>query len=119
MRPPSIVLVPPTLDQHLGFLQLVEDLPIQELIPQLAVEALDVPVPWTASRAGSQGLPGSMNSVRVPSSLSQRRILWDVNSGPLSDRMNFGSPYSANSLSRRKGALSLAMMPGWVLASSC
>lgn len=47
MRPPLVVLIPPALDQHLGFLQRVEDLPIQELIPQLAARALDVPLlPW-------------------------------------------------------------------------
>ena len=39
----------PLLDQHLGFLQHVEDLAIEELVPQLSIEALVVAVlPRTA-----------------------------------------------------------------------
>lgn len=57
IRPPPVVLVPPTLDQNLGILQCVEDLPVQEFIPQLTVEALEVSVlPW-AVRRDEQG-PG-------------------------------------------------------------
>lgn len=45
----SVVVPPPLLDQDTGFLQRVEDLPVQQLIPQLPVERLDVPVlPRTA-----------------------------------------------------------------------
>jgi hypothetical protein len=40
----------------------------------------------------SQGLPGSMNSVRAPNCPSQRRILWHVKPGPLSERMCSGIP---------------------------
>jgi len=40
----AIVRLPPLLDQHLYFLQCVEDLPVQELIPELAIEALDIAV---------------------------------------------------------------------------
>ncbi len=36
MRPPyGFVLLSQALDQHCGFLKRVEDLPVQELIPQL------------------------------------------------------------------------------------
>ncbi len=45
----SAVLPSQLLDQDFGFLQCVEDLRIQELITELAVEAFAVPIlPWTA-----------------------------------------------------------------------
>ena len=44
MQPERIVLDPPPLDQHLRFQQRVEDLTYQELVPQLAIERLDVSV---------------------------------------------------------------------------
>ena len=44
-----IVQAPPLLDEDNGLRQRVEDLAVQELVPQLAVEALVVAVlPWTA-----------------------------------------------------------------------
>ena len=42
----------------------------------------------------SQGEPGSMNSVVTPSSASQSRTALATNSGPLSERMCSGMPYS-------------------------
>jgi len=39
-----VVCLPPSLDEHLGFQQRVEHPPGQELILQLAVEALHVPI---------------------------------------------------------------------------
>ena len=57
-RAPAVVHLSPPLDEHPGNLQRVEDLPFQHLVAQPAIEALDVPVPWTASWAGSHGLPG-------------------------------------------------------------
>jgi hypothetical protein len=48
MRPDLIVMPTPHLDQHLCPLQSVEDFPVQKLVSQLTVEALDVSVlPWT------------------------------------------------------------------------
>ena len=45
----SIVQPPPLLDEDDGLGECVEDLPVQELVPQLAVEALVVAVlPGTA-----------------------------------------------------------------------
>ena len=44
MRADRVLLLPPSLDQHLGFQQHVERLPGQELIPQLAVEELYAPI---------------------------------------------------------------------------
>ena len=44
MRSEGVVVVPPTLDQNLGFLQSEEDLAVQALIPELAVEALVVAI---------------------------------------------------------------------------
>ena len=50
MWPPRVVLHPPLLDHDLRFLQGVENLSIQALVPQLAVEAFAVAVlpgaPW-------------------------------------------------------------------------
>jgi len=79
---PTIALLSLPLDQCLGFLQ--SDLPFQQHGLQLAIQAFDVPVSWSAPRGGSHGLPGPMNNARIPSSIGQRWILRDVNSGPLS-----------------------------------
>ena len=51
-----VVLVPPLLREHLHLPEGIKDLPIQELVPQLAIEALYVPVlPW-ATRRDEEGL---------------------------------------------------------------
>ena len=39
-----IVVLSPLLDQDAGFLQRIEDLPVQELVPELAVKALIIAV---------------------------------------------------------------------------
>ena len=44
MRPELVVMPPPSFDEHFSLLQCVEDLSIQQLIPELAVEALVVAV---------------------------------------------------------------------------
>src|SRR5664279_6626463 len=44
VRPLRVVVHPPLLNHHLGLLQRVEDFSVQAFIPQLAVEALAVPV---------------------------------------------------------------------------
>ena len=46
----GIVLAPPVLDQHGRLRQRVEDLPVQQLVPELAVEALVVAVLPRAAR---------------------------------------------------------------------
>lgn len=49
MQPDGVVLPPPALDQDFGLQQRVKDLSLQELVPQFAVEALDVAIlPGTA-----------------------------------------------------------------------
>jgi len=35
VRPDAVVVAPPALDQNLGFLEAVEDLAIEELVPEL------------------------------------------------------------------------------------
>ncbi len=51
MWPFCVVEVSPLFDQHLGLLEGVEDLPVQTLVPELAVEALVVAVlPGAAGR---------------------------------------------------------------------
>ena len=52
MRSDGIVVAAPTLDDDLGFPQRVEDLAIEQFVPQAGIEALDVTV--------LPGLPGSM-----------------------------------------------------------
>ena len=44
MRPDGVVVIAPSLDQHLRLRQIVEDFPIQQLVPELTVEALVVAV---------------------------------------------------------------------------
>ena len=55
MRPNRIVLPAPLLDENLGLLERIEDLPIHELVLQLAVEALIVPILPRAARFDEQG----------------------------------------------------------------
>lgn len=44
MRPHSVIVPPPTLDDDLGFSQAVEDFTIEQFIPQARVEALDIAI---------------------------------------------------------------------------
>ncbi len=48
--PDSVVLVPPAFDEHLRLRQRVEDLPIQQLVAKLPIEALHVTVLPRAAR---------------------------------------------------------------------
>ena len=52
----GIVLAPPLLDQHGRLRQRVEDLPVQQLVPELAVEALVVAVLPRAARLDKERL---------------------------------------------------------------
>ena len=52
----GIVLAPPLLDQHGRLRQRVEDLPVQQLVPELAVEALVVAVLPRAARLDKEHL---------------------------------------------------------------
>lgn len=56
VRPNRVVMHLPTLDQHLRLVQCVEHLTFQQLVRQLAVEALDVPVLPRASGGDVLGL---------------------------------------------------------------
>ena len=44
MRPDGVVVIAPSLDQHLRLRQIIEDFPIQQPFLELAVEALVVAV---------------------------------------------------------------------------
>lgn len=44
VRTNLVIGLPPTLDQHLRLQQRKEDLPVQQLVPKLAVERLHVPI---------------------------------------------------------------------------
>ena len=51
MRPDSVVVTTPALDDDLGFAQRVEDLAVEQLVAQTRVEAFDEAVlPWAARR---------------------------------------------------------------------
>ena len=56
MRAYTVVVLTPTLDQHLRLQQRVEDLAIQKLITQLAVEGLHVAVLPRTTRLDVQRL---------------------------------------------------------------
>jgi hypothetical protein len=76
--PDRVVLLSPLFCNHPGFYERIEDLTVQELISQLAIEEFDVAV--------LPELPGSMKSVLTPSRCDQSRTISEVNSGPLSER---------------------------------
>jgi hypothetical protein len=44
MRAVRIVVASPAFDEDLGFVQRIEEFPVQQFIPQLPVKGLDVPV---------------------------------------------------------------------------
>ena len=44
VRPDRVVVLPPPLDEHLGLKQRVEGFPLEQLVPELAVEALHIAV---------------------------------------------------------------------------
>jgi hypothetical protein len=54
VRPDGVVVAPPSLDQHLGSLERVEDPAAQQLVSRLAVEALVVAVLPRAAALGEQ-----------------------------------------------------------------
>ena len=56
MRPDGVVVLTPAFDQHLGFVQRGEDLAVEKLVTQLAVEALVAAILPGASRFDEQGL---------------------------------------------------------------
>lgn len=68
MRPGGVIVPPPGLDEHLGFLQCVEHLPIQELVAELRVKALAVSVLPRASRRDIERL-----YIQTPQPFAQRR----------------------------------------------
>ncbi len=54
MRPHLVVFSAPSFDQDLRFVERVEDLPIQELIPELADEGFDLAVLPRAARCDEE-----------------------------------------------------------------
>ena len=71
----GIVQPPPLLDEYSGLGQCVEDLPVQELISQLAVEALVVAVLPRTARLDEQRLDAAPGQ---PASNELRRELRPV-----------------------------------------
>ena len=56
MRPDSVVLATPSFDEDFGLLQGVEDLAVEELVPQVGIEAFNVAVFPRAARGDVGGL---------------------------------------------------------------
>src|SRR5438874_12446715 len=90
MRPDSVVVPPPTLDDDLGLAQRVEDLAIEKLVAQSRIDGMDGPstghlcaIQW----AGPTGaIPcGSTLSVSTSPSTSSRSTL-PILRMPLTDR---------------------------------
>ena len=68
-----VVVMPPLLDEHLGLLQGIEDLSIEQLVAELAVEALVVSVLPGAAGLDIEGLdadPAEPGPYRIGSELS-------------------------------------------------
>ena len=55
MGPDGVVVVAPLLDEDLGFLEAAEDFAIEQLVPQLAVEAFAIAVLPVAARLDVEG----------------------------------------------------------------
>ena len=56
MGPVNIVLLPPPLDDHLGLLKGIENLPVEHLISELSIEGLVIPIFPGAAWLNEQGL---------------------------------------------------------------
>ena len=78
MRSSGVVLVAPAFDDDLGLLERIEDLAIEELVPEPGIEALAIAVLPGRSRLD---VGGPRTDCRDPSRTSVA-----MNSGPLPDR---------------------------------
>jgi hypothetical protein len=64
MRALRVVLTAPAFDEDLGFVQRIEEFHVQQLIPQLSIKGLDIPIlprtPWldVQRRDGQHAMPG-------------------------------------------------------------
>src|SRR6476660_7731637 len=90
VRAHRIVVTAPALNHDLSLLQRIEDLPIQELVPQASVEAFDITVlPWTAA----QDSPRIGLKVRTLSAeLRKQHNLGEEVKGALVTAVTAGSP---------------------------
>ena len=79
MWPDRVVVLSPAFDEHLRFLQRVEDFSAQKLVAELSVEGLVVSVLPGDSRFDEQG--------SAPILPSQALTALAVNSEPLSERI--------------------------------
>ena len=105
MRPHRIVVPAPLLDQHLRLGQAVEHLRVEQLVPELAVEAFHIAVfpraelakvPAAQRLECQRRVPGSMYAVLARTPVIQPFTAVAVNSHPLSERMNPGVPRAMN-----------------------
>lgn len=93
-RANRIIRLPPALDHHLRFPERVEEFSVEQFVPQLPIEALDVAVLPRASWLDVQRLH------RHPAEPYCRTAL-AVNSGPLSDWMSSDTPRWTKSAASR------------------
>src|SRR5580658_2385650 len=99
MRPDRVVVLTPHVDQDLRFRQAVENLPIQQFIPQLPIEALNVSIFPRTARFNEQRFHAYL--------VSHSLTVVAVNSGPLSLRRCSGTPRVAINQARRSSTSSL------------
>ena len=75
MRALRVVLTAPAFDEDLGFLQRIEEFPVQQLIPQLSVKGLHVAIlprtPWLDEQGRDREQP-------VPRLQGPRDKFWPV-----------------------------------------
>ena len=56
MRPHLIIFLPPLGNQYLGFGQRRENIPVEQFVPQFAVERLDIAILPRTARFDEEGL---------------------------------------------------------------
>jgi hypothetical protein len=90
-----IVFLSPLGNQYLGFGQRREDLPVEQFVPQFAVERLDIAILPGAARFDEEGFD-TQSGQPFAYSLA-------VNSGPLSERMCSGLTFTVGASRQLRG----------------
>lgn len=92
VRPHCIILAAPALDHDLRLAERIEDFPVEQLVSQPGIRALDVAVfPWPSRRDVCRPHANRCGPCLTASAM---------NSGPLSERMCPGMPPARNSSHR-------------------
>src|SRR3954468_16931705 len=112
MRPDGVVMPAPALDDDLRLAKSVEDLAVEQFVPQPGIEALDIAILPRAARSDVGGL-GSNAEIHSWTALA-------MNSGPLSERMWPGTPRRMNkSESTSMTSMALSLRATRIAKHSC